>query len=553
MKRYAIGCDFGTLSMRAVLVDTVDGRVLAEDVYEYQNGVITDRLPESKVLLEGADWALQDPRDYLRALEQCVPGVLRSSGVSAEEIAGIGVDFTICTVVPVDEKGNPLSFNPAFRERPHAWVKLWKNHTAQKEADDITDYVMKNNLDLLDYCGYRVSSEAFFPKVWEIYRKDREAYEAAYTFLDGGDFIVSKLVGKFVRSGVQAASRAFHDNETMQFPDASFFGGLDPGLANIVADKHLDNVLRVGSAAGTLSPEMAKVLGLSTDTVVCVAHADAAVALPGCGIVGPNVMAFIMGTSACYVAMSESKIKIPGISSSYYEGVLPGYYCYEAGQSAVGDIFQWFCTHYLPAAYTEEAKARGMSPMALMDEKAAGLAIGQSGLVALDWMNGNRCVLEDSELSGLIVGLTLSTRPEEVYRALLEAVTFGAKVIMDRFVEYGVEVTEARACGGLAHKSSVLMQMYADVLGISIQVSAYKHTSALASAVFAAVAAGVYENHKQAVEKMVPPPSKTYTPDSANTAKYQVLFEKYKALHDYFGGEGKALMKGLRHLHEVVC
>jgi len=532
--------------MRAVLVDATDGRVLAEDVYAYRNGVITDCLPDSSVRLEGSDWALQDPDDYLNALKQCVPAVLERGGVQPEEVAGLGVDFTICTLVPVDAKGDALCVNPAYRGRPHAWVKLWKNHTAQKEADDITDYVKANGLDLLDYSGHRVSSEAFFPKVWEIYRKDRVSYDGAYTFLDGGDFIVSKLCGKIARSGVMAAARAFHDNETMQYPDRAFFRGLEPGLENIVSEKHLVNVLRVGSPAGTIVPEMAELLGLSTDTVVCVAHADAAVALPGCGIVAPNVMAFIMGTSACYIMMAKEKRNIPGISASYYEGVLPGYYCYEAGQSAVGDIFEWFCKHYLPAAYMEEAMRRGISPMALMDEKANELSVGQSGLVALDWMNGNRCILQDASLSGLIVGLTLHTKPEEIYRALLEAVSFGAKVIMDRFREYGIDVKEAIACGGLADKSAVLMQMYADVLSIPIQVAAYQHTSALASAVFAAVAAGVYDSYETAVGKMIPKPARRYVPNPDHAAAYDKLFRIYKELHDYFGGAGSGLMKELK-------
>ncbi|MCL2856109.1 MAG: ribulokinase [Oscillospiraceae bacterium] len=547
-KKYVIGCDFGTLSMRAVLVDAVDGRTLAEDTYTYSGGVITDHLPDSDIILEGPDWALQNPDDYLSALVQCIPAVVRKGGIDPEQVVGIGVDFTTCTVVPMDKNGDALCKNPTFRDHPHAWVKLWKNHTAQKEADDITDYVKSNKLSVLDGNGLRASSEYFFPKVLEIFRKDREAYEAAHTYMEGGDFVVSKLCGKPVRGGVTAGAKGFHDNETMSYPDKAFFGGLEPGFENVVADKHLTGVLPVGSPAGNLEPEMARLLGLTTDTVVCVAHADAAVALPGCGVVTPNIMTFIMGTSTCHIMMSKEKIIIPGISAVFYEGVLPGYYTYETGQSAVGDIFEWFCKHYLPAGYADEAKRRSISPLTLMDEKAAALRVGQSGLVALDWMNGNRCLLQDSDLSGLIVGLTLATKPEEIYRALLESTAFGTKIIIDRFVEYGIAVNEAYACGGLAHKSPVLMQMYADILGFPIKISAYKHTSALASALFAAVAAGVYDDHKTAAANMIPSPAIEYKPNSSNAAKYSELFGLYKQLHDYFGDGGGAIMKKLKSL-----
>lgn len=542
--------------MRAVLVRTRDGAVAADEVFEYPHAVITGSLPVGGVKLEGSDWALQDPDDYLAALTYCIPSVMRRSGVSPNDVIGIGVDFTTCTVMPVTEDGRAMCQVPAYRERPHAWVKLWKNHTAHKEADEITEYVHKSGHTLLDHYGMRASSEWFFPKIWEVLRKDPELYEKTYTFLEGGDYIVYKLCGKIVRSGVFAGAKGFHDNKKMQFPDKEFLKGLDPRLENIVEEKHLTNVVRVGTPAGHLTADMAHKLGLHESVVICVSHADAACTLPGAGIVEPNVMTYVMGTSTCHMMLAENLEKIPGISAAYYEGVIPGYYCYEAGQSAVGDIFDWFCSRFLPAAYTGEAASRGIHIMQLMNEKAGALKIGQSGVMALDWMNGNRSILQDANLTGLLVGLTLSTTPEEIYRALLEATAFGTKVIMDQFKAYHVPVHSLYACGGLAQKNTLLMQIYSDVMEQPIKVTAVKQTSALASAIFAAVAAGSgkggHSNYTEAVAAMVPAPAREYKPVPENVRKYRELYSVYRRLHDLMSeGENNA-MKQLRELQRKL-
>ena len=556
-KKYVIGCDFGTLSMRAILVGVEDGNILSEQVLNYRHGVITEKLPESGVPLRGPDWALQHPDDYLEALYTNIPALLNATGVNAEDIIAIGVDFTTCTVVPLAPDGEPLCKQPAFANRPHAWVKLWKNHTAHKEAEDITAYVEKTGSNLLDYYGGRTSSEFFFPKIWEILRKDEEVYHSADTFLEAGDFVVYKLCGNMVRSGVLAAAKGFHDNSAMAFPSPEFFRGLDPRLENIVTEKKLQGVVQVGSPAGTLTKAMAERLGLTTDTVVCSAHADAACTLPGAGIVEPHVMTYVMGTSTCHMMMTETFKKMPGACAVYYEGILPGYYCYEAGQSAVGDIFDWFCKQYLPPSYMEEARERGINIMQLMDEKAGKLAIGESGLIALDWMNGNRSILQDANLTGLIMGLTLATKPEEIFRALLEATGFGTRVIMDQFDACGLRIDKIFACGGLAQKSSVLMQIYSDIMGKPIQVSAVKQTSAMASALFASVAAGAekggHSDYRTAVKAMIPPPTVTYTPIAENTEKYAALYKIYRQMHDFMAQEENNPMKALRALQQSSC
>lgn len=538
-ERFVIGCDFGTLSMRSALVRICDGTIVAEEAYTYPAGVITDSL--NGVKLEGPGWALQDPDDYIAALKHCIPAVLRSSGVAAKDVIAIGVDFTTCTVMPVSEDGRALCQMTEYRDRPHAWVKLWKNHTAAREADEMTQYVQKNGLDTLDYYGLRASSEWLFPKIWEVLRKDPEIYEKAYTFLEGGDFVVYKLCGRIVRSGVLAAAKGLHDNKTMRFPNRNFFKGLDPRLENIVEDKHLINVVQVGTPAGTLTAEMAQKLGLHEDVVICTAHGDAACTLPGVGIVEPNIMTLVMGTSLCHMMLSEHLEKIPGMSAAYFEGVIPGYYCYEAGQSAVGDIFDWFCRHFLPESYIAQAKARGVHVMQLMNEKAGALKAGESGVLALDWMNGNRSILQDSDLTGLLIGLTLSTKPEEVYRALMESTAFGTKVILDQFSAYHVPIDTLYACGGLAQKNETLMQIFADVLNMPIKVSAVKQASAMGTAIMAAVSAGPerggYAHYAQAVSNMVPPPSKEYRPNLKNVEQYKKLFAVYRDLHDSMSKE----------------
>ena len=549
--RYTIGCDYGTLSMRAVLVRVSDGEIMAEETFEYPHGVITDALPESGVPLQGPGWALQDPDDYLQALETCVPAVVTKSGVDPSEIIGIGVDFTTCTVVPLDENLVPMCKNPQLRDRPHAWVKLWKNHTAGREANDITRIVEEKGWHILDDYGFRASSEWFFPKILEIIRKDEDMYQRTYTYSEAGDYIVSRLVGRMVRSGVLAAAKGLHDNVNNRYPDKEFFRALDPRMESIVEDKHLDNIQRVGSAAGSLIGSMARKLGLPEGITVSVAHADAGCALPGAGLVNPNEMLFVMGTSTCHMMMAETKEQIPGMFGVYFDGILPGLYAYEAGQGAVGDIFDWFCRRFVPQSYYEEAAQKGVVIQKLLDEKAAALKVGESGVVALDWMNGNRCILQNTELTGMLMGLTLSTKAEEVYRALIEATAFGTKVIMDQFAAYKVPVKQIFACGGLAHKSPVVMQIYADVLGLPIKVTAVKQTSALSTSIFAAVAAGSekggYDDYPSAVARMVKPPKGEYFPIPENVERYKKLFAIYREMHDFLGKEGSPMLR-LREL-----
>jgi len=549
---YTIGCDFGTLSMRAVLVRLEDGAILAEQVYEYPDSVITERLPGSGVELKGPGWALQNPDDWLNAMYTCVPAVVAAAKVAKSDIKGIGVDFTTCTVLPMDRQGTPLCKLPQYRSRPHAWPKLWKNHTAVPEAEDMTRADTQNHRHVFDDYGFRASSEFFFPKILEVLRKDEEIYNTAYTFIEGGDYVTYKMTGALVRSSCLAAAKAQYNAAEHRYPPKEFFRDLDPRMEGVVEDKHLGSIGTGASRAGLLQPEMAEKLGLCAGTPVCIAHADAAVALVGAGAIHPNEITFAMGTSTCHIMMAETKEQIPGMFGVYKDGVLPDYYTYEAGQDAVGDIFDWFCRRMVPQSYFDEAAARGVAIQKLLDEKAGAIPVGASGVMALDWMNGNRSILQDTDLTGMIMGLTLSTKAEEVYRALIEATAFGTRVIMEAFARYNVPVKKIFACGGLAHKSPILMQIYADILNQPISVTAVKQTSALSTAIFAAVAAGSrdggYDTFDEAVEHMVQPPRRVYTPDPANVPKYDRLYRVYREMHDLLGAAKESPMKELRRI-----
>ncbi len=550
-KGYTIGCDYGTLSMRAVLVRLADGAVVAEHTYEYPDAVITDRLPGTDVELKGPGWALQNPDDWLNALYTNVPAIVDESGVDKEEILGLSVDFTTCTVLPMDEQGNALCQLPQYRNRPHAWPKLWKNHTAAAEAEAFTALDAEKKYGVLDDYGFRASSEFFFPKLLKTLHDDYEVYKDAYTFMEGGDFVTYKMTGEWNRSSCLAAAKAQYDCSGRGYPPKEFFRDLDPRFENVVEDKHLGNIVTIGQQAGKLLPEMAEKLHLKPGMPIAIAHADAAIALIGAGVTKPNEITFIMGTSTCHMMTAETKEQIPGMFGVYKDGILPGCYTYEAGQSAVGDIFDWFCRRMVPQSYFDEANARGVAIQKVLDEKAGAIPVGASGVMALDWMNGNRSILQDADLTGMVMGLTLSTKAEEVYRALIEATAFGTRVIMEAFKEYNVPINKIFACGGLAHKSDVLMQIYADVLNAPIAVTAVKQTSALSAAIFAAVALGEagggYDTFEDAVAHMVQPPKCVYTPNPANVAKYDQLYKVYRAMHDLLG-DPNSPMKELRRI-----
>ncbi|MBQ3529322.1 MAG: ribulokinase [Oscillospiraceae bacterium] len=538
MKTYTIGIDFGTLSGRCVLVDCENGREIAEAVCQYPHGVMDDCLPGGKKL--PPLYALQHPEDYLQVLRETVPSVLKKAGVSAQQVAGVGIDFTACTLLPVDKEGTPLCMLAQYADEPHAYVKLWKHHAAQPEADELNELAAKRKEPWLNAYGGRVSSEWALPKILQILREAPAIYHETARFMEAADWLISKLVGKEIHSLPFAGYKGLYHNNA--YPANDFMTALDKGLDGIVGTKLSENIIDFSGPAGKLCPEGAALTGLTVGTPVAVPQIDAHAAMPALQITGAGELMLIMGTSSCHIVNAEIAENVKGICGYVKNGVIPGLATYEAGQAAVGDIFDWFVKNGVPAHYKEEADNRGINLHTLLTEKAEKQAVGETGLIALDWFNGNRSVLDDSQLSGMILGLTLSTKPEDIYRALLEATAFGTRMILDALQ---FPVSTIKVAGGIANKNGLLMQIYADVLDREIGVCQSTQAGALGSAIYAAVAAGVYPDLQQAAKAMGTPVAKHYYPNKENHKAYQKLYTEYVALHDYFGRGGNDVMKRL--------
>jgi L-ribulokinase len=551
---YTIGVDFGTESGRAVLVDVSNGQEIATAVHRYANGVIAERLPGTDIRLP-PDWALQDPHDYIAVLKYAVPAVLKESGVATEAVIGIGIDFTACTMLPVKGDGTPLCFMPEWRSHPHAWTKLWKHHAAQPEANQMTKIAQEKGAHFLDRYGNKISSEWFFPKLWQILDEAPEIYAAADRILEAADWVIWQLCGVETRNNTAAGYKAIWSKRD-GFPSKAFFKALDPRLENVVAEKMTPRIDMIGGKAGELTQEAAQWTGLKPGTAVAIANVDAHVAVPASTVVEDGRMVIIMGTSNCHMLLGNKEKIVPGMCGCVDEGILPGFIGYEAGQSCVGDHFAWFVENCVPAAYQKEAKTRGINIYQLLEEKAAKLNPGESGLLALDWWNGNRSVLVDVDLSGLLLGQTLATRPEEIYRALIEATAYGTRVIIEAFATHGVPVNEIVATGGLPDRNHLLMQIYADVSGREVKVAQSHQTPALGSAMFGAVAAGKtaggYDSIITASQKMAHLRAEYYTPIPEHKAVYERLFNEYLILHDYFGRGTNDVMKRLKALKVEV-
>jgi L-ribulokinase len=550
--KYALGIDFGTESGRAVLVEVNTGEEIATHVTPYPDGVIDERLPGTGIKLD-PDFALQNPDDYLEVLKRSVPEVLRQSGVDPSDVIGIGIDFTSCTILPVDGNLDPLCRKPEWRYNPHAWVKLWKHHAAQDEANVINRIAKELGEPWLQRYGGKISSEWMLPKVWQVLNEAPEVFEAADLFMEAVDWVIAKLTGVFKRNSCAAGYKGtWHKRDG--YPSKEFLSALDPKLVNLYETKLRGDVVSLGSKAGELIPEMADQMGLKPGTAVAVGIIDAHAGVPGMGVVTPGKMVMVMGTSTCHMLLSDKEVLVEGISGVVEDGIIPGLYAYEAGQVAVGDIFAWFVEQGVPAYVVEDAKVARISVHEYLEERASRLRPGESGLIALDWHNGNRTPLVDANLSGLIVGQTLLTKPEEIYRALIEATAFGTRMIIDTFRKSGIDITELYACGGLPHKNRLLMQIYADVTNMEIKVSASTLTPAIGAAMLGAVAAGSinggYDSIVDAAKKMARLKDESFRPIPKNVAIYEELYKEYVTLHDYFGRGINNVMKRLRELRE---
>ncbi|MGO4180458.1 ribulokinase [Paenibacillus sp. TAF43_2] len=551
-KKYAIGVDYGTQSGRAVLVDLSNGAEVAEHVTPYTHHVIDEKLPVSGIKLEH-DWALQHPLDYIEVLELSVPAVMKESGIHAADVIGLGIDFTACTMLPIDGKGNPLCVQDAYKDNPHSWVKLWKHHAAQDEANLINEMAAQRGEKWVPRYGGKISSEWMMAKAWQILNEAPDIYETADKFVEATDWVIGQLTGNIVRNSCTAGYKGmWHKQEG--YPSKDFFKALDPRLENLTETKLRGEVVPLGSKAGELLPDMAARIGLAPGTAIAVGNVDAHAAVPGVGVVTPGKLVMAMGTSICHMLLGTEEKEVEGMCGVVEDGIIPGYFGYEAGQSAVGDIFEWFVEESVPAYVLQEAEQAGENVHVYLTRKASELNVGESGVLALDWWNGNRSVLVDTDLTGTIVGLTLLTKPWEIYRALLEATAFGTRKIVDAFHSNGVEVNELYACGGLPQKNALLMQIYADVTNREIKVAASKQTPALGAAMFGAVAAGAakggFDSIVDAAQKMARVREETFKPIPANVAVYEKLYAEYNLLHDYYGRGANDVMKRLKVIKE---
>ncbi|GAB3039081.1 ribulokinase [Parafrigoribacterium mesophilum] len=543
---FVIGIDFGTLSGRAVVVRVSDGTELGSAMLEYPHSVMDQRLT-----VAGADaalppeWALQVPSDYIDVLKTAVPQAVKAAGIDPARIIGIGTDFTACTMVPVLQDGTPLSELPEYVNRPHAYVKLWKHHAAQPQADRINELAASRHESWLPRYGGLISSEWEFAKGLQLLEEDPELYERMDHWVEAADWIVWQLTGRYLRNACTAGYKGIYQDGA--YPSRDFLGALNPAFASFAQDKVAHDIGQLGESAGTLTAQAATWTGLPAGIAVAVGNVDAHVTAPAARAVEPGQMVAIMGTSTCHVMNSDLLEDVPGMCGVVHGGIVSGLYGYEAGQSGVGDIFAWYVKNQVPGSYHERAHAAGVSIHEYLTKLCSSQPVGGHGLVALDWLSGNRSVLVDHELSGTIVGLTLATRPEEIYRALLESTAFGTRRIIETFSAGSIPVTEFIVAGGLL-KNQFLMQVYSDVLRMPISTIASDQGSALGSAIHAAVAAGAYPDVRSAGNRMGAVNRAAYTPDPRAADAYDKLYSEYVQLHDYFGRGGNDVMHRLTAL-----
>jgi L-ribulokinase len=539
---YVIGIDYGTLSGRAVVVRVSDGAELGSAVHEYAHAVMERELASSGDRLPPL-WALQDPEDYRDVLRNAVPEAVRAAGIDPGEVIGVGTDFTASSPMPVKADGTPLCQADGFADNPHAYVKLWKHHAAQGQADRINALAEERGESWLARYGGRISSEWEFAKGLQLLEEDPDAYAATDRWIEAADWIIWQLCGNETRNTCTAGYKGIYQDGS--WPSREYLEALDERFGGFVEEKIEHELAELGARAGDLTEEAAEWTGLPAGIAVAVGNVDAHVTAPAARSIGPGQMLAVMGTSTCHVMNAESLAEIPGMCGVVDGGITPGLLGYEAGQSGVGDIFGWFVDQMVPPRYHDEARERGLDVHGYLSELAGEQEVGDHGLVALDWHNGNRSVLVDHELSGLIVGLTLATRAEDVYRALIEATAFGTRLILEAFADAGVPVQEFFVAGGLL-KNPVIMQIYSDVIRMPLHLIESDQGPALGSAIHAAVAAGAYEDVHAASEAMGRVKRDVYAPDEERAAAYDRLYEHYQRLHDHFGRGGDDVMHELR-------
>lgn len=544
---HTVGVDFGSESARAVVVRVADGVPLAEAVADYPHGVIDERLPGSGRRL-GAQWALQHPGDWVLSLEEVVREAIARSGVAPSSVIGIAVDATACTILPTTAEGEPLCLLPRFAADPHAWPKLWKHHASLPQALRLNERAAEAGAAFLADYGGQLSPEWLLPKTLQILQEAPDVFASAERVIEAQDWITWQLTGIEARSAQAAGFKANYRVEADGYPSAEFLDSVAPGFSAVL-DKLTGTLHAAGERVGGLLPDWADRLGLLPGIAVATGSMDAQVAMVACGATIPGRMMLVMGTSVGNLVLAEKKHTFEGMTGVVRDAVIPGTWLHEAGQAGVGDMFGWFIRNQLPESYSVAAREAGLSPFEYLESLAAQIPAGANPVVTLDWWQGNRSVLADARLSGAVIGLTLATRPEHLYRALLEATAFGQRVIIEAFEHAGLTVTELVACGGLPHRSPLLMQILADVTGRDIDIVESVQSGAVGAAIHAAVAAGPeaggWATLREAGEALCRI-GRVVTHDPDATAAYAATYEEYRTLHDLFGRERRDLMHGLR-------
>jgi len=530
--KYCIGVDYGTKSGRAILLELKTGNILAQAEMQYTHGVMDEYLPDGKTKLP-PDWALEHPNDYLEVLSKTIPAIVKKAKVDINDIIGIGIDFTACTMLPIDKQGKPLCFYDEYKDNPHSYIKLWKHHAAQKHANKLNEIAEQRNEAFLPRYGGKISSEWMIPKLMQTLEEAPDIFNKADKFIEAADWVILQLTGNERRNSCTAGYKALWHKKT-GYPSKEFFKALDNRLENVVLEKLSNDIYPLGTKAGYITKQASILTGLKESTAVAVANVDAHVSVPAAGITKAGEMLMIMGTSTCHIILGDKEKIVPGMCGVVEDGVMPGFLGYEAGQSCVGDHFDWFVNNLVPMEYEKQAEQQKISIHKLLRDKASKFKPGESGLLALDWWNGNRSILVDVDLTGMILGMTLLTKPEEIYMALIEAT----------------------AAGGIAKKDSFMMQIYADILDMEIQIAKSDQAPALGSAMFAAVAAGKekggYETIIDAAKEIGEVMDKSYTPNKENVKTYNKLYNEYKKLHDYFGKGENNVMKVLKNIKKQV-
>lgn len=542
---YSIGIDFGTGSGRAFLIDTTNGKVVAKYVKPYTHGTIQNELHGKKL---PHTFALQHSDDYMEVIEEGIPHLIEISQVNPEDIIGIGIDFTSSTVIFTDKDLVPIHNLAGFENNPHAYVKLWKHHGAQREADLLFQTALDHKNRWLGCYGFNVSSEWMIPKIMEVMNQAPEVLEVTENIMEAGDWIVNRLTDKNIRSNCGLGFKSFWE-ETSGF-HYDLFDEIDPQLSKIVKDKVDAPIVSIGETVGTISEKMAQKLGLSANTKVSPFIIDAHSSLLGIGSEEDKQMTMVIGTSTCHLMLNEEQHEVPGISGSVKGAIIPELYAYEAGQSAVGDLFE-YVANQAPKEYVDEAEARNMSIFELLNEKVAHQLPGESGLIALDWHNGNRSVLSDSNLKGCLFGMSLQTKYEEIYRAYLEATAFGTKMIMQQYQSWNMDVETVFACGGIPKKNPLMMEIYANVLNKKITVIDSEYAPAIGAAILGAFSGGAYATLNETISAMKEPVLYEVEPEDIKVKRYKKLFNAYKELHDIHGYKKARIMRNVGKLMEV--